>query len=82
MRRKFSEKKLKMLKQWYADNIKNDEIKLELQVVRMLIHQLDEFYYETERPDYEMLERLMGSFTYVCRQFPDFPFHRGWNLNS
>ena len=38
----FSEKRLRKIKQWYADNIRNDEIADILMTVRFLIHQMEE----------------------------------------
>ena len=37
----FSEKRLRKIKQWYADNIRNDEIADILMTVRFLIHQME-----------------------------------------
>mgnify|MGYP003112696725 CR=1 FL=1 len=80
---KFTEKRLKMIKQWYADNITNDEITDILMTVRFLIHQMEEIYEEDDHPSfYETLDMYCVAFNQICRHLPDYPFYRGWNLNE
>jgi len=79
----FNQRKLFLMKQWYADNISNEEISMvRLQFIRMLIHNIESIYEENGERDIHLLSNLMGAFHHHCRHFEDFPFKRGWALNE
>ena len=78
----FSEKRFRKIKQWYADNIRNDEIADILMTVRFLIHQMEEVYEENDPRNNETLDTYCRAFNSICRHLPDYPFYRGWALNE
>ena len=79
----FNERKLFLMKQWYADNITNEEVGMTmLQFIRMLIHNIETIIEEDGMRDIYLLSHLMGAFHNNCRHFKDFPFKRGWALNE
>ena len=80
----FNERKLFLLKQWYANNANNDEeIGMSLLLfIRMLIGSMEAIIEENGMRDIYHLSHLMGAFHDNCRHFKDFPFKRGWALNE
>ena len=69
------EEKIRRVKQWYADNIKVDEIEDILFLTRYTISIMEEELEKTPRDD-DKLERLYLSFVTSVKNLKDFPFLR------
>lgn len=69
------EEKIRRVKQWYADNIKADEIEDLLSLTRFTISVMEEELEKTPRDD-DKLERLYLSFVTSVKHLKDFPFLR------
>jgi len=76
----FNEIKLELVRQWYENNLNDEDKELVLYHVKILINQMEYHYYEDNHPtpDWLMLSRLMYSFHYITKQFEDYPFYTGW----